>query len=195
MAYLIKTKQDPKNPLKIEVHSAQQNFVKIIMAEKKDEITEAQWQQDFRQISLTITKESSHRLKLEKNYPIRLLKKTSSYNGNLVQLEYRQPAKATTNIWSGELQDWYPGQREIQSDIHSLIGKELIAPMTGKVLQIACQADSLCKKGDLLFVIEAMKMENKIFCPADVRIGQVLISMGVAITKGQALCSWSAEQK
>ncbi|MBP9706628.1 MAG: acetyl-CoA carboxylase biotin carboxyl carrier protein subunit [Oligoflexales bacterium] len=194
MAYLIKTKQDSKNPLKLEAQSSQQNSVKIIMAEKKDDITEAQWQRDFRQISLTITTESSQ-LKLEKNYPIRLLKKTSSYNGNLVQLEYRQPAKAATNIWSGELQDWYPGQREIQLDSHSLIGKELIAPMTGKVLQIACQADSLCKKGDLLFVIEAMKMENKIFCPADVRIGQVLISMGVAVTKGQALCTWSAEQK
>jgi len=64
---------------------------------------------------------------------------------------------------------------------------EIKAPMPGMVLKVFAEAGMELKKGDNLFVLEAMKMENIIKAPADVTVKTVKIKAGDKVEKGQIL--------
>ena len=64
---------------------------------------------------------------------------------------------------------------------------EIKAPMPGLVLKIFVAEGEAVKKGDNLFILEAMKMENIIKAPADVTIGAIKIKAGDKVEKGQIL--------
>ena len=64
---------------------------------------------------------------------------------------------------------------------------DIKAPMPGLVLKLLVSEGMQVKKGDNLFVLEAMKMENIIKSPADVTVKSVKIKPGDKVEKGQVL--------
>ena len=64
---------------------------------------------------------------------------------------------------------------------------EIKAPMPGLVLKLFVTEGAEVKKGDNLFILEAMKMENIIKSPADVTVKTVKIKPGDKVEKGQVL--------
>jgi biotin carboxyl carrier protein len=64
---------------------------------------------------------------------------------------------------------------------------EIKAPMPGLVLKLFVNEGIEVKKGDNLFILEAMKMENIIKSPADVTVKTVKIKPGDKVEKGQIL--------
>jgi 3-methylcrotonyl-CoA carboxylase alpha subunit len=66
-------------------------------------------------------------------------------------------------------------------------GGHLQAPMPGKVLSVAVAAGDLVTKGQLLAVLEAMKMEHSITAPRDGRVGEVMVAAGDQVTDGVEL--------
>lgn len=68
---------------------------------------------------------------------------------------------------------------------------ELKAPMPGLVLKVFVEEGAEVKKGDNLFVLEAMKMENIIKSPADVSVKSVKIKPGDKVEKNQVLLQFS----
>ena len=64
---------------------------------------------------------------------------------------------------------------------------EIKAPMPGMVLKVLVEEGAEIKKGDNLFVLEAMKMENIIKSPADVVVKTIKIKPGDKVEKGQIL--------
>lgn len=46
-------------------------------------------------------------------------------------------------------------------------GTPITAPMPGTILSVNVSAGQTVKKGDVLMILEAMKMENEIMCPRD----------------------------
>ncbi|WP_374948706.1 biotin/lipoyl-containing protein [Mucilaginibacter sp.] len=64
---------------------------------------------------------------------------------------------------------------------------EIKAPMPGMVLKVLVEEGTEVKKGDNLFVLEAMKMENIIKSPADVTVKTIKIKPGDKVEKGQIL--------
>jgi biotin carboxyl carrier protein len=64
---------------------------------------------------------------------------------------------------------------------------EIKAPMPGLVLKLFVTEGAEVKKGDNLFILEAMKMENIIKSPADVIVKSVKIKPGDKVEKGQVL--------
>jgi biotin carboxyl carrier protein len=64
---------------------------------------------------------------------------------------------------------------------------EIKAPMPGLVLKLFVSEGAEVKKGDNLFILEAMKMENIIKSPADVIVKSVKIRPGDKVEKGQVL--------
>lgn len=51
----------------------------------------------------------------------------------------------------------------------------ILAPMQGKIIKLNVIVGSEVKKGDVLMVLEAMKLENDILSPVDGYVSQVLI--------------------
>jgi biotin carboxyl carrier protein len=73
------------------------------------------------------------------------------------------------------------------SSLNATKVSEIKAPMPGMVLKVFVSEGMEIKKGDNLFILEAMKMENIIKSPADVTVKTVKIKPGDKVEKGQLL--------
>ncbi len=67
-------------------------------------------------------------------------------------------------------------------------GEKVSAPMPGTILDVRVSNGAAVKKGDILFILEAMKMENEIMSPCDGTIASVSVSKGAAVDSGALLC-------
>ena len=66
-------------------------------------------------------------------------------------------------------------------------GEAVNAPMPGNILKVNVTAGQAVKEGELLVVLEAMKMENEIFAPKAGTVAQVLVSKGSTVDTGATL--------
>ena len=66
-------------------------------------------------------------------------------------------------------------------------GDPVNAPMPGNILKVNVTAGQAVKEGELLVVLEAMKMENEIMAPKDGTVTQVLVSKGSTVDTGAPL--------
>lgn len=61
------------------------------------------------------------------------------------------------------------------------------APMPGTIVDIKVSEGASVKSGDVLCILEAMKMENEIVAPADGVVASVNTSKGASVNTGDAL--------
>ena len=66
-------------------------------------------------------------------------------------------------------------------------GEAVNAPMPGTILKVNVSQGQAVKEGDVLCVLEAMKMENEIMAPKAGVINQVVVSKGASVNTGDAL--------
>ena len=66
-------------------------------------------------------------------------------------------------------------------------GEAVNAPMPGTILKVNVSQGQAVKEGDVLCVLEAMKMENEIMAPKAGTITQVVVSKGSSVNTGDAL--------
>ena len=66
-------------------------------------------------------------------------------------------------------------------------GERVDAPMPGTILKVNVAAGQTVKEGDLLVILEAMKMENEIFAPKGGTVTQVLVEKGASVNTGDVL--------
>lgn len=66
-------------------------------------------------------------------------------------------------------------------------GTPINAPMPGTILSVKAQQGAQVKKGDILLVLEAMKMENEIVAPQDGKVVQVNAVKGASVNTGDVL--------
>lgn len=67
-------------------------------------------------------------------------------------------------------------------------GNALASPMQGTVVKIAVQNDDVVNEGDLVAVLEAMKMEQPLLAHKSGRISGLTIAVGTNITSGSPIC-------
>lgn len=70
-------------------------------------------------------------------------------------------------------------------------GDPVTSPMPGTILDVRCQQGQTVKNGDILFILEAMKMENEIFANKDGTVTSVCVSKGASVDTGSVLCTIS----
>lgn len=63
------------------------------------------------------------------------------------------------------------------------------SPMPGKILNVKLQAGAAVKKGDVILILEAMKMENEIVAPEDGTIASINVATGDAVEAGAVLAT------
>jgi acetyl-CoA/propionyl-CoA carboxylase biotin carboxyl carrier protein len=70
-------------------------------------------------------------------------------------------------------------------------GDSLMAPMQGTVVKIAVKDGDQVEKGDLLFVLEAMKMEQPLIAHKSGKVSGIIVEIGETIASGTTLCEIS----
>lgn len=63
------------------------------------------------------------------------------------------------------------------------------APMPGTILKVNVSNGQAVKKGDVLMVLEAMKMENEILAANDGTVSSVNVTAGQSVESGTVLCT------
>ncbi len=66
-------------------------------------------------------------------------------------------------------------------------GEPVNSPMPGNILRVEVKQGDQIKAGQLLVVLEAMKMENEIMAPKDGTVAQVVVSKGSVVETGSPL--------
>ena len=68
-------------------------------------------------------------------------------------------------------------------------GEAVTAPMPGTILSVNVSAGDSVKKGQVLMILEAMKMENEIMAANDGVVTSVSVTKGASVQSGDALCT------
>ena len=68
-------------------------------------------------------------------------------------------------------------------------GAQVKAPMPGNILDVKVQAGQTVKKGDVLVILEAMKMENEIQAPCDSKITGMNVRKGDTVETQALICT------
>jgi acetyl/propionyl-CoA carboxylase alpha subunit len=79
-----------------------------------------------------------------------------------------------------------PREREVEATA----GAEVAAPMPGLVIAAQAVANRRVRRGDLLFVVEAMKMELRVEAPANGKVTRVLAKVGQQVERGERLAEF-----
>jgi biotin carboxyl carrier protein len=66
-------------------------------------------------------------------------------------------------------------------------GEPLKSPMPGTILDIKVSQGTHVKKGDVLFILEAMKMENELNAPKDGIVTQISVTKGMIVATNDVL--------
>ena len=66
-------------------------------------------------------------------------------------------------------------------------GQKVAAPMPGTIVSVNVSDGQSVKKGDVLVVLEAMKMENEIKAPADGTVTSIAVNKGESVDTGATL--------
>ena len=112
----------------------------------------------------------------------------------LVDGSYGAAAASDGVVWTtvgGQVWELETTPRE--PEIERTAGALVAAPMPGLVIAAQAVADRRVRRGDLLFVVEAMKMELRVEAPADGRVTRVLASVGQQVERGQRLAEFEAD--
>ncbi len=125
-----------------------------------------------------------------------IIKDNKSYNAEVLKTNKEEKSftiRVNGNKYTVQLKDKYDELLEKlgMSNAASAKVKEAKAPMPGLVVDVRVKEGDTVKKGDALVVLQAMKMENILKCPADVTIKKVHVKKDDVIEKNQLLISFS----
>lgn len=65
----------------------------------------------------------------------------------------------------------------------------IAAPMPGKILNVKAEAGKAVKKGEVMFILEAMKMENEIVASEDGTVASINCAVGDSVEAGDKLAT------
>ena len=68
-------------------------------------------------------------------------------------------------------------------------GTQITSPMPGTILKLNVAEGQAVKAGDVVLILEAMKMENEICAPRAGTIGSICVQKGASVATGAPLCT------
>ena len=69
-------------------------------------------------------------------------------------------------------------KQETKKIVNNDGGKEVVSPIQGQVTNIKVKVGDKIQKGDVLLIIEAMKLENEVVSPFEGEVKEILVSKG-----------------
>ena len=107
-------------------------------------------------------------------------------NGVPYEVEVEETGSASASVSSAETASAAASVPSPKPETSAGGSIKVKAPMPGKLVKINCKTGQSVKRGEILCLLEAMKMENEIFAPCDGTIVTVEVSQGDTVA-GDAL--------
>jgi len=105
-------------------------------------------------------------------------------NGKVYEVELEAVEENTNHITA-------PAQSTVQAPTAPVAtsgkGEDLNAPMAGTILEVKVKVGQSVKAGDVVCILEAMKLENEVVAPTSGVITMVAVDKGAAVQNGQLL--------
>ena len=125
-----------------------------------------------------------------------IIKANISYNAEVLKANTEEKSfiiRVNGNKYTVQLKDKYDELLEKlgMNNTSAAKIKDIKAPLPGLVVDIRVKEGDQIKKGDALVVLQAMKMENILKCPADVTIKRIHVKKDDAIEKNQLIISFN----
>ena len=106
-------------------------------------------------------------------------------NGKTYEIE----VEADKAMCVAEYEAYAPAAAPVAAPVAAapVAGEAVTAPMPGNILKVAVSVGQTVKEGDLLVVLEAMKMENEIMAPCDGVVSAVPVTKGSTVDTGATM--------
>ncbi len=118
-----------------------------------------------------------------KNYRI-------TVNGNVYDVEVEEVGG---NSSAAPVSNMVSAPKTVKKQASAATGSEgavkVTAPMPGKILSIKVKVGQAVKTGDVIMILEAMKMENEIVAPQDGTVAGINVNEGASVEAGSILAS------
>ena len=103
------------------------------------------------------------------------------------EYEAYAPAPAAAPVAAAAAAAPAPAPAAAPAAVTLAAGETVSSPMPGTILKVNCTQGAAVKAGDVLVILEAMKMENEIMAPHDGTVAQVVTSKGATVDTGDPL--------
>jgi biotin carboxyl carrier protein len=135
----------------------------------------------------------------EKTHEVRLVKRTDGTDGTPEGFVFELDGERVP-VTIKDVTESAPGAAAAASAVAPAAGAGakaaeehtdgIFAPVPGKIVDIKVKVGDTVKEGDLVLILEAMKMENELHAPKQATIAALLVSKGDQATKGQLLVAF-----
>ena len=89
---------------------------------------------------------------------------------------YRVELEEIEQVESAPLED--KKKQETKKIVNNDGGKEVVSPIQGQVTNVKVNVGDKVQKGDVLVIIEAMKLENEVVSPFEGQVANILVTKG-----------------
>jgi pyruvate carboxylase subunit B len=152
---------------------------------------------DSKSLSVELT---ADKFNLEKVFPIKIDEKT--YRIELPRIDWEKlfPVKVEETTFRAEVKTFTkkpltafeptpltPTRKAMSTKQVQVVEGTTTAPMTGKILSVKVKKGDHVELGQIVCVLEAMKMENEITAPKAGTIREVYVSEGSSVSEGEPL--------
>ena len=103
-------------------------------------------------------------------------------NGKVYEVELESVTEAQGSVKAEPKAEAAPAPQAVSGE-----GVKVLAPMQGKILSVKVSVGSAVKKGQVIAILEAMKMENEIMAGTDGTVTSVAVSKGASVATGDML--------
>ena len=102
-------------------------------------------------------------------------------NGKVYEVELEAVSESAGKI------EAVPQAAANPAPVASGAGNEVVAPMQGTILDVRVNAGDSVKKGQVVAILEAMKLENEVVSPFDGKVLSIAVSKGQKVNNGDKL--------
>ncbi|MCK9520335.1 MAG: biotin/lipoyl-binding protein [Dehalococcoidia bacterium] len=96
--------------------------------------------------------------------------------------------------WDMDVAPWRPGQKRVRTGPQQAGVVRLTAPMTGSIVEVRCAAGDEVEQGQVLLVMESMKMNNELRSPASGQVEAVGVVPGQKVKANDLLVAIRREE-
>jgi acetyl/propionyl-CoA carboxylase alpha subunit len=105
-------------------------------------------------------------------------------DGNIFHLDFVEEGEPTLIILNGVAYSVF------RSKGGTISVKNIKAPISGRIIHVLATVGNQIKKGQILIVIEAMKMENQIESPVDATISEIKVKKNQSVKAGDTMVTF-----